>query len=166
MHPLIKPAAYERSKSSVLNAQLGTGDGELQDLCQWDGSKPEGRRCTVKPEIMPIFTQVAHCNSLDHQYGHAPDSASVCSAIAPWCVYKIQNQGDYCRSAVGRELDAAVEAAVAGIPCDVALRATPPPPPDGGASIPTGAIITVLVVRSLARRILYTCELAHVQTEH
>jgi hypothetical protein len=125
-------------------------------MCQWDGSQPEGRRCTIKPEIITMGILVARCVSRNHHF-NPPVRNTDCTTIAPWCEYDNGYDGPECNPQAkdtatframddkGRWADAKLASILASSPCDV--TPSPPPPPTSSTSS-NGLLITLLVVRT------------------
>jgi hypothetical protein len=139
-----------------MGAQLGLGDGgPSTHICQWDGSQPEGRRCTIKPAFLDLNVLMARCKASSWQYGHASISPTDCAAIGPWCTYKDPGGQSHCDVSYDvyfpsdepngiSKLEVAIEAATSGIPCDVTPSSASTQNEDEGGHV---ILIAVLVVR-------------------
>lgn len=127
------------------------GGLDLGEVCQWDGTQPEGRRCTVKPAIVEFLGLIfGSCAARSYEFPAPeglgpPNSAADCEAIGPWCEYEMSGDGDRCDP----EDDgpdgflAAMIVVAAAAPTEVLPPPGPPPAPTPGTSAADLAAISL-----------------------
>eukprot|EP01043_Picozoa_sp_COSAG02_P063041 COSAG02_NODE_8838_length_2425_cov_34.954834_2_plen_177_part_00 len=142
--------AYELTANAAA-LQLGGGGAftaRYGEVCQWDATQPEGRRCTVKPALLELAGLVfGSCVARNYQFPAPeglgpPNSAADCEAIGPWCEYEMSEDGDRCDpDRDGFQAAIIVEAAAA--PTEVLPPPGPPPAPTPGTSAADLAAISL-----------------------
>ena len=114
--------------SSETDCALGsTAEDGAANICQWDPSQPNGRKCSVKSVILSMLEDFVSCYHFT-----VPSSASDCTAVGPWCVYEMMYDGSpRCSPRFNvYNTDGTFEFAMREAYNAAPFVVVPPPPPD------------------------------------
>ncbi len=123
--------------SSETDCALGsTAEDGAANICQWDPSQPNGRKCSVKSVIFSMIEDYLSCVVFT-----VPSSASDCTAVAPWCVYEMYDGSPRCYARrnvhnTDGSFEFAMREAYNAAPFVVVPPPPPPPPPPQPSSSP------------------------------